>query len=650
MKSPTHLITNVKAYLFRYSFLFLMLASGTTHAQVFEGWPEIGTFSSEEVALKKVAFEPDANAVILFDLGRAMNNDEYNLVTYRRIRMKILNDKGMDQANITIPYYSRDDFEFISNIHAVIATYDKNNVPVITRLDNKSIYFNKVNAYWSEVKFSMPNVKPGSIIDYEYTSTMKSYGGLDEWLFQSDVPTLKSFYKLNILPNTEFAYKVNKLSTIPIKIGKDEPGIVSFEMQNIPSLNDEAFMDARKDNLQRVTFQYAGGRNSKYISSWDDVAKEMLDSDGLGAQLKKSIPGTEEFIKATKAIASETERLQAVHSYVQKRIGWNGINSKFSSDGIKKAWEKQKGTNGEINLIFINLLKEVGIDAVPLLASDRNYMKVDLSYPFLDQFNKVVAYVFLAGKNMVIDASDDYTPLHVAPRSLLNTYAYIIDKKRKGVIYIENTSNSYANHINIFSVLSPEGVLDGSATIISKDYARLERKYDYNKSTPSQFSEKYFLLSSTDLKTDSLVVANIDKDSLPLEQQFTFKQTLNNSGEYAFLNYHYFTGLGKNPFTSTNRFSDINLGYQRKFTVTETVELPANLVVDALPKNITMTTPDTSLLLRRIIHVEGNQLICQLQLEILKTYYEKEEYVYLKEFYKKLYAYLDEQIVLKQRK
>jgi hypothetical protein len=483
---------------------------------------------------------------------------------------------------------------------------------------------------------------------------MKSYGGLDEWLFQSDVPTLKSYYKLNILPNTEFAYQVKKLSTIPLKIGKDEPGVVSFEMQNIPSLNDEAFMDARKDNLQRVTFQLAAqnirGFKSKYLESWDDVARQLLDNEALGGQLKKSLSGTDDFIKRTKTIASETERIQAVYSYVQQHMGWNGYSSKYSSDGIKKAWDKQKGTNGEINLIFINLLREAGIDAVPLLASDRAYMKVDLSYPFLEQFNKVVTYVFLADRKMVIDASDDDTPIYLVSKNILNTYAYILDKKRKGVIYVENTRNYYDNHISIFSTLSPEGILDGSATIRSKDYARLDRKYNYKKLTPAQFSERYYLQNNTDLKTDSLVVSNIDNDSLALVQNFAFKQTLNNSGEYAFLNYHYFTGLDKNPFTTPNRFSDINLGYPRKFSVTQTVELPANIMVDALPKNITMTTPDTSLVMKRIIRQDGSSLICQLQLEVIKTYFEKEEYPYLKEFYKKLYGYLDEQIVLKQKK
>jgi hypothetical protein len=417
---------------------------------------------------------------------------------------------------------------------------------------------------------------------------------------------------------------------------------VSFEMQNIPSLNDEAFMDARKDNLQRVTFQLAAqqrdGFKNNYLSSWDDVARVVLDYDELGGQLKKSLPGTDPFVKSTKAISSETERIRTVYSYVQQHMGWNGYSSKYSPDGIKKAWDKQSGTNGEINIIFINLLREVGIDAVPLLASDRAHMKVDLSYPFLDQFNKVVTYVFLADKTMVIDASDFNTPFYLVPRGILNTYAYIVDRKRKGIVFVENTSNFYDNHISVFSMLTPEGVLDGSATIRSKDYARLERKYNYKKLSTAQFAEKYYLVNDTDLKTDSLVVSNIDKDSLTFDQAFAFKQTLNNSGEY------------KNPFTTPNRFSDINLGYQSKFTFLQTLELPANIVVDAIPKNITMTTPDTSLILKRYISVEGNQLVCQLKLEVLKTYYEKEEYPYLKEFYKKLYAYLDEQIVLKQKK
>jgi hypothetical protein len=43
----------------------------------------------------------------------------------------------------------------------------------------------------------MPAVKAGSIIEYHYVSTMKHYGYLDKWEFQSDLPTVKSNYFLS---------------------------------------------------------------------------------------------------------------------------------------------------------------------------------------------------------------------------------------------------------------------------------------------------------------------------------------------------------------------------------------------------------------------------------------------------------------------
>jgi hypothetical protein len=56
----------------------------------------------------------------------------------------------------------------------------------------------------------MPAVKVGSIIEYHYVSIMKDYRGLDEWLFQSDLPTIQSSYLLGFCQGSEFTYTIQK--------------------------------------------------------------------------------------------------------------------------------------------------------------------------------------------------------------------------------------------------------------------------------------------------------------------------------------------------------------------------------------------------------------------------------------------------------
>lgn len=631
----------------------LLLLTITSFSQSFAGYQAFGTFTQEEAKLKQVDFDKEASAVIIHDLARSEHNDEYNLITEHRVKIKILNDKGIDNANVTIRYYSKDGFEFINGVQAIIRSYKADGSYNDVTLDRKSIYDKKISEYYSEVRFTMPNAKAGSIFEYTYFSNKKHYGGLEDWKFQGELPIMHSFYSLAILPNTEFSYKVYKLPTFDIAIDDKTQGWVTFKMDNIPTLRDEAYMDARRDNLQRVAFQLSAinrtGYKQKVVETWDDVSREMLDMSSVGGQLNKSLPGTDDFIKVTKAISDPIARLKATYKYTQQHISSNGYIGWSSPDGIRKAWDKGSGNSGEVNLAFISLLKQVDITAIPLLTNERFRGKIDINYPSLDQFSNLLTYVTLTDKSLVIDASDKETPIGMVPYDLLNTYGYKVSKKDKGLMLIADDKLYDDNRISINAALGNDGILKGTVIDFSRDYARMERKADYKKNGANKFIEEYFSEGYTNLKADSLIIENLDNDSLPLTQALQFTQTLNTSGDYTFLDYHLFTGLAKNPFTSDTRFSDINFGSPRRYAVTELIQLPENFEVDALPKNISMITPDTAFSLYRYIKVENGVLSAQLKLTINRSFFDRDEYETLQSFYKQMFAILNEQVVLKQK-
>src|SRR4030095_7085272 len=122
-------------------------------------FPEFGKFTAEEVSLKQCSFAPEAEAIILFDKAVVNHDDDYHMITERRIRIKILNEKGIDRANIIIPFYHKDDFEYITRVQAYTFNYDASGNQSISEVEKKSIYTEKQNSYYSLIKFAMPAVK-----------------------------------------------------------------------------------------------------------------------------------------------------------------------------------------------------------------------------------------------------------------------------------------------------------------------------------------------------------------------------------------------------------------------------------------------------------------------------------------------------------
>ncbi|MGC4101601.1 DUF3857 domain-containing protein [Ferruginibacter sp.] len=615
---------------------------------------EFGIVSGDELNLKECSFDKDANAVILLNEAVSDHDDQYHLITNHHVRIKILKEKGFDEANISLRFWRKDDFEFINVLEAMVINTDDIGQLVKEKLPKKAFYTKDINERIGVVTFTFPNIRVGSIIEYSYRSIMKNYGGLDDWDFQKDLPVVKSKYILTVLPRAEFTYKLHKRDDLPanVKLDKDN-GRVMFEMNNIPSLTDEPYMDAREDYVQKVVFQLSGYNNgmgrTNYMTSWDEVIRELLSAKEFGNQLGKNIAGTSAFTDEVKKMPVEEDKMKAVYNYVRNNMSWNDVYSKFAGDGVKDAWEKKKGTSGEINLILVNLLKEVDLETYPVLVSERFHGKVDVKTPFIDQFNSVFACVIIKERKYYLDATDLFTPAHIIPNDILNTNALIVNRKRGGIVNITNDSLQYSDFINVQDTVSSEGVLSGEAFVSSSGYSRIKKISSYKEEGKEQYIKRMY--QKNGISVSDFQFMNQDNDSLNAEQRFDFRTNLSAAGDYLYVPLNLFTGFDKNPFINDNRFSNVNFGYIRNIHTYVSVALPANYNLDAMPKSIKMTTLDKDIVFSRSVTFDkaNNTLTCMLEFDFKKSLYAVDEYDILKEVFKKLFDYLKEPVVLKKK-
>ena len=631
--------------------LFTFLIGFGASAQM--DFPEFGKFTAEEIALKQCPFDPEAEAIILLDKAVVNYDDDYHMITERRVRIKILSEKGIDRANIIIPFYHKDNFEYIGKVVAYTFNYDASGRQSTFTVDKNSIYNEKRNNYYSLKKFALPAVKAGSIIEYHYVSTMKHYGGLDEWKFQSDLPTIQSSYLVQVLPRAEFAYTVQKTSVLGIQIkNMPDQGRVYFEMNNIPALRIEPFMDAQRDYIQKVIFQLSGyvsvsGSKLNVNSTWRSLAYELMTDKQFGAQLDKDLKIDE--IKAfTLPGSSEQGKLKAIYEFVKKNITWNGYDGKFAPDGLKAVWERKKGSAGEINLLLINLLNTAHIEVYPVLAAERDFGKIDTTYPYIERFNKTVAFAIADGRQYILDATQENCPAGLTPFPLLGTRAFLVDKKIFNIIKISSGSSSYKNAVTIRGTMDKNALITADATVKSHDYAR-QIRLDAVKSDKRRFINENFEQPYEGLAIDSFLVVPPENDSLPLEQFIRYKQQLNESGGFIVLNANLFTGLEKNPFFSSVRFTNVNFGFPYNVVVEEKIKLPEGAKVD-LPEDKFLISKDNNMQAVRQATFEGGELKVLIRFVQTTTLVTANAYNEMKGFYKSMTDMLNEPIVLKLQK
>ncbi len=612
--------------------------------------PKYGDIDKADLEMKDCDFDPGAEAVELLDVGEMeylyLQNVGWQSEATYRIRIKVLKASAVHQAEIKIRYYSKNRYQEVSNINGVSYNLDAAGNIVETKMEKQAVFNKTIDKEYSEVSFALPDVKVGSVFEYKYKMTRKSYSYIPEWHFQKSIPVKYSTYNLTIPEYFQFTVQ----STLRQKMDRKENSSgTTYSMRNVPGLKDEPYSSGRESYIQRIEFQLSKIVTPSYYeevrTTWPKIIKELEENEYFGLAIKRNIKSTNELDLQLKTAKSTKEKVRIVYNYVQKNMQWNDEYGIYSDNGIKDAWDKKNGNIADINFILIRLLRDADIDAKPLIASTKDNGAINTVYPFLRQFNSVLAYVADGEERYIMNAADKYNPFNLVPYDVLYTNGLVIDKNDGGLIGL-NSNKGFANSIYFSTGVEADGKLSGEASLSSSGYARNIRMGTYKKDKLKAMIEDN---EGITIKVDSITVNNEDDDQKPLEQKIKFSGAMQSSGEYLFLPYNLFTGIGKNPFIEENRVMDIDFDYPKKYVVTGSIALADNYIVNELPKNTKMIMPDTSIVLTRMIQQDANIISFRFTLDFTAPGYNAEGYPYIKEFFKKMYEILDERIVLKKK-
>ena len=636
---------------------FLLFFCGT-EAQSVKSVPGFGKVEKSELEMTVCPFEKNAGAMVIFDEGESVFRIELNAAvpyvfqqTEFRIRIKIFNKKGFDQANIKI-HYRNDKDVFIKNLSAQTYNLDANGNIVVTKVDKAAVYTKELNKRYSEKIFAFPDIKEGSVIEYKYVLDGAS---ADHWYFQHSIPVQLSRFIINF--PTEVIVGAIPHCSLPLQRGKEDKGVGNYlwyAMENLPSLTDEPYMANRDDYLQRMdivltALDFPGQRRISLLPTWRGIVKELIDDEDFGRQLKKDIPRTSDLDKMLVAETSPLKKMKIIHKYVRDNMEWNERESIWALEGVKSAWKNKKGTSGEINLVLINLLKDAGLTVRPVLVSTRENGIVNTAMPGNDQFNKVMAYVEIGDSYYVLDATEKSTPSQMVPLNVMASEGLVIEKPDNmewGWKTLWDDEHKFSSSIIINAELDGTKMLKGSARITAYDYKKIAL-LDILKKGKKELQESN--ISEDGIIIDSFEVEGATVDTVPLVEIFDFTKPVSSSGVYHYFSANLFAGLNKNPFIADERASDIFFGAGQDYTINTNIYLPEGYVMDALPKNVKMINADTSIAFMRYSSYNDGILNVQYSLKFSRPFYPVDTYGDLKEFYKKLYEMLNEKFVYKKK-
>ncbi|QNF31541.1 DUF3857 and transglutaminase domain-containing protein [Adhaeribacter swui] len=628
--------------------------------------PKFGKIEPKDFE-KKYSADTSVSAVVLFNVGESkFGVDASGLVLYsdHHVRIKILKKNGYDWATTTVPLFgsSNSDRETVMNLKG--NTYNLVDGKVVTdKMPKEAVFNEKEDEFWTNQKFSLPNVKEGSIIEYSYRVKSGYIFDFPNWTFQRSIPVLYSEYTAEF-PEW-FDYKKTTQGYEPFYLVKSEPINVSLSasltgtgtryiwaMKDVPAMEEEPYMSSLKDYVARIEFELGrislpGDFVRPMNNSWDKITTNLLQSENFGGRLKKN--GT---VKALTApiIAQQTEpvkRLEAIFDYVRSNFKWNESYRVYATQTFGKLLEKKVGTSAEINLLLTAMLKEAGIEADPVILSTRGHGRINPYYPSLTKFNYTIAHAKIGDKVYLLDATEPMGTINVLPSRCISEVGRLISAENSDWVALQSGSkDSFVHHSKL--VIGEDNSINGVVHVVRNGHNALSCR----KSISQDGEKKY--IDNLKKASDLFEIKNINlKNTTPSVEPLIIDYEVTASGQPQAGNIIYLQpmqslGIKANPFKHETRKYPIDFTTAVEQTYMYSYTIPTGFAVEEQPKSTKVNLPEDGGSFVYSVTTIGNTINVLSKLTINRPQFLAEEYPYLKEFYNQIVAKQAEQIVLKK--
>lgn len=654
-------------------FLIFSLSVSTFAQNVKPPKVKFGDVSKEELLMKYYDKDTSAHAVVLYHSSTISysSNIKENYVEIRNnnlihCRIKIFKKSALDLANIIVPYSKGEVFQ---NFKAFTYNLEEGDI-VKEKVEKENIFDENYTDGLKVKKFTMPKVKEGSVIEYTYTINSPYFTVIDSWEFQREIPTVWSEYKVKIPDFLLFKphgqgflpFVIADVSTDIMPPGMENLGTLAntyhYAVKDAPAIKSEPFIATTKNYISSMSFEFTGtevkGQFTKEFSGgWKNIGKTLMDDEDFGLQIKQTptIVDALNEIKSKVVITDTMQTLQTVNNYVKSKIKWNGKNGFFCSNPLKKILEKGEGNVAEINFFVLNLLQGFGYEANPVVLSTRSNGYLMEYLPNLKKLNYMVVGVKMKnGSTVFVDASEKYLPAGLLPERCLNGVGVMFFKKTEKYEIVELLTKEKENSFTSINMkINEEGEIEGSykrsggglfasnfkETVMKEGQAKFIE--DYKKSHPTWEIQKMDLVNFDDLdKLPEMLCSFKVSDLAQVVNDKIYFKPLMEFGE------------SENPFKQEKRQYVIDFAKPFEKTIVANFEIPKGFVVEALPKNASISMPEGAGKFTFSTQVTPEKISITSRLFIKNPNFSVESYGMLKEFYNQIVAKHAEQIVLKK--
>lgn len=547
-----------------------------------------------EKELASVASAPGAPAAIL-DWVRV--DDDTASLSSEYIRIKIFSDEGKKYGDVELAYlpgyplYGR-----ITAIDARTIRPDGTIAPFDGKIYDKVVF----KAGRSAVKaktFSLPDVQPGSIIEYRFTRRWSEQMLLNtSWSVQYDIPLLHA--KLTLRPydsNGEYAsffsYFGLPSGKAPVRVNES----YELELENIPPFRNEPFSPPEQQLKAWVNFYYTSSRVkpdefwSYESQNWSKRIEDFLAKAGDAKTTVMTLYGSAP-VETAKKIYAHVQKFRNYSFEVEKtdqEIRKESISAARNANDVLR---KSAGTSEEINRAFVALARAAGLKADVVRVAPRDTFFFSQALPNGDQMSAEVALLNIDGTLTVLDPGTPHAPFGVVSWEKSSVPGIHVTKGAAPQwVTIPQAPPEAAMTKRAAELKLSGDALEGTVTATFTGQEALVRRLrhlsddDAARKKALEEEAKGWFADGASVKLTNLAGAASFDEPLVATFSVTLPNLVSAAGSRTVLPLSIFAANATNPFAPATRTNAIYFEYPRTEEDSVKVTLPEELQVSAVP-------------------------------------------------------------------
>src|SRR4030095_3284352 len=494
------------------------------------------------------------------------------------------------------------------------------------------------------------------------------------WKFHGDHPVLWSEYEVSI---PEFFYyvflqhgeikktKTTRQQSFRVTVARtaghstSEPFIAGINdyrmiMKNILPLKEESFTSALDNHIAKVEFQLAEFRNpltpQNIMGDWEDVCETLLNDENFGGQLNKDNSWMNDELKiALRNAINEEEKAKRIYKFLQDNFTCTNYSRLYADQPLKNVLKNKKGSEAEINLLLVAMLRKAGLNANPVMLSTRSHGYAYSNYPIMERFNYVVCRLKMNNRIIYLDASKPLLGFGRLHWECYNGHARVIDDEATPVEFLSDSlTERKVTSLMLFS--NDKGDIVGTLQQTAGYYD----SYDIRNRIKEKDLKEYVKEIEKDLPADIEVknyrIDLLEKLDEPIQINYDIKLDIEKK-DIIYLDPMFGEGFSENPFAPEKRTYPVEMPYKFDEIYVLRMDVPQGYEVSELPASTKVNFDEEGRsFFEYIVENAGGVISFRTRVKIHRSYFLPDEYKILHDFFDLVVSKQSEKIVLKKIK